>query len=160
MFHMSTFAAVKVLKLNPRYPNASSPGPPVSILSESTMNTQEPTPINAPNVTIPNNSESSEVNTAETIIPTMPCCQHTNEPNFMWGTVDGTSFSKAINSAYYQAIHWRHNLFQVPWGKVGTSFVTELASLFRSYGESTALESVALRAAMVMPILLLQKPHA
>ena len=83
-----------------------------------------------------------------------------NEPNFLWGTVDGTNFSRSINSAYHQAIHWRHNLFQVPWGKAGTSFVSELAYLFRSYGESTALESVALRAAMLMPILLLQKPHA
>ena len=69
-------------------------------------------------------------------------------------------FSRAINSAYYEAIHWRHNLFQVLWGKVGTSFMTELASLFHGYGESSALELVALRATMVMPILLLQKPHA
>ena len=35
-----------------------------------------------------------------------------------------------------------------------------LAGLFRSYGEASAMESVSLRAAMVMPILLLQKPHA
>ena len=83
-----------------------------------------------------------------------------NELNLMWRTIDGTSFSRAINSAYYQAIHWIHNLFQVPWGKAGTSFVTELASVFCSYRESSALESVALRAAMVMPIVLLQKPHA
>ena len=40
------------------------------------------------------------------------------------------------------------------------SFVTHLAMLFRAYGEGTALESVALRAAMLMPILLLQKPHS
>ena len=78
----------------------------------------------------------------------------------MWGTVDGTSFSSAIYSAYYEAVHWRHNLFTVPWGKAGTSFVTEIASLFRAYGESSALESISLCAAMVAPILLLQKPHA
>lgn len=38
-------------------------------------------------------------------------------------------------------------------GKAGTTFVMELASL---HGESSALEKIALRAAMVMPILLLQ----
>ena len=126
------------------------------------MNTQEPTPFKSPQCHNLKQLREPEGNTAETIIPTMslPCYQHMNKPNFMWGTLNGTSFSRAINSAYYEAICWRHNLFQVPWGKVGTSFVTGLASLFRGYGESTVLESVALHAAMVMPILLLQKPHA
>ena len=52
------------------------------------------------------------------------------------------------------------NLFTVPWGKAGTSFVTEIASLFRAYGESSALKSISLCAAKVALILLLQKPHA
>ena len=34
-----------------------------------------------------------------------------------------------------------------------------LTDLFRSYGEAPAMELIALKAAMVMPILLLQKPH-
>ena len=36
--------------------------------------------------------------------------------------------------------------------------MTELARLFQSYAEGSALESVPLKAAMVMPHLLLQKP--
>ena len=36
--------------------------------------------------------------------------------------------------------------------------VTEQACLFRAYGTGSALESVALKAAMVMPVLLLQRP--
>ena len=35
----------------------------------------------------------------------------------------------------------------------------ELSRLFRAYGEGTALESIALKAAMIAPSLLLQKPH-
>lgn len=35
----------------------------------------------------------------------------------------------------------------------------ELSRMFRAYAECSALESVAMQAAMVMPTLLLQKPH-
>ena len=38
-------------------------------------------------------------------------------------------------------------------------FVQELARLLESYSLATALESVALKAVMVMPALLLQRPH-
>ena len=36
----------------------------------------------------------------------------------------------------------------------------ELTRLFRTYADQSAIESIALTAAMVMPSLLLQKPHA
>ena len=39
-------------------------------------------------------------------------------------------------------------------------FTSELARLFRAYGEGSGLEPIALKAAMVMPALLLQKPHS
>ena len=66
--------------------------------------------------------------------------------------------SQAITAAYTEVVHWNRNLFLVPSGNAGKDFVTELARLFRSYAEASALESVALKAAMVMPHLLLQKP--
>ena len=39
-------------------------------------------------------------------------------------------------------------------------FKCELTCLFRAYANQSDIESIALRAAMVMPSLLLQKPHA
>ena len=51
------------------------------------------------------------------------------------------------------------NLFKVSSGKAGTVFVRELSRIFRAYAEHSALESVAMKPAMVMPALLLQKPH-
>ena len=48
----------------------------------------------------------------------------------------------------------------MPTGWAGNSFVSELASLFRAYADCSVLEVVALSASMVLPILLLQKPHA
>ena len=56
-------------------------------------------------------------------------------------------------------MHWRRNLFKVPSGKAGKAFVRELTRLFQAYADGSSLESVALKAAMVMPALLLQKPH-
>ena len=50
-------------------------------------------------------------------------------------------------------------MFQVPWGTSGRQFVSELARLFQAHAEATALESVAITAAMVMPHLLLQRPN-
>ena len=63
-----------------------------------------------------------------------------------------------ISSAYDEVVHWRRNAFLVPSGNVGRSFVDELANLFRSYGEASALESVSLKASTVLCALLLQKP--
>ena len=51
------------------------------------------------------------------------------------------------------------NLFKVPSDKVGASFVKEITRLIRAYTEASALESVVLKAVMIMPHLLLQKSH-
>jgi len=68
-------------------------------------------------------------------------------------------FCDHISVAYDQVVHWRNNLFMVPFGKAGTDFVTELSKLFQNYGTAPAMECIALKAAMVIPSLLLQRPH-
>jgi len=80
-------------------------------------------------------------------------------PSFLWGDIPGTEFVDMINVVYDEAVHWRHNVFSVPVGKAGTQFVRELARLFQSFTDCSALEGFALKAAMLMPILLLQKTH-
>ena len=47
---------------------------------------------------------------------------------------------------------------KVPSGKQGKLFVIELARLFQSYADRSALEAVTLKAAMILPTLVLQKP--
>ena len=69
-------------------------------------------------------------------------------------------FSVKVSTAYDEIVHWQRNLFQVPYGRVGGDFIQELAKLFHSYGEADALEAIALKAAMLMCALLLQKPHS
>ena len=51
------------------------------------------------------------------------------------------------------------NLFRVPPGRAGKQFISELARLFREYANDSMLEGIALKAAMIMPSLLLQRPH-
>ena len=36
--------------------------------------------------------------------------------NFVWGDVDGLTFSRLINDAYEEVVHWRRNIFLVPSG--------------------------------------------
>lgn len=88
----------------------------------------------------------------------LPAHLKLSEPAFIWGQVDGPSTVEAINAAYAESVHWRRNVFAVPSGKSGKSFVLELARLLRSYAERSALEPISLKAAMLMPALLLQKP--
>ena len=81
-------------------------------------------------------------------------------PNFRWGDKDGEYLTQKIDQCYKEIVHWRRNLVKVPSGKVGTSFVQEVAHIFRAYAESSALDGIALKAAMILPALLLQKSHS
>ena len=68
--------------------------------------------------------------------------------------------AKFLQDILNRVVHWRRNLFKVPSGKAGRTFVHELSRLFQAYAESSALEGVAMKSAMIMPALLLQKPHS
>ena len=54
---------------------------------------------------------------------------------------------------------WKRNLFVVPRGRSGAQFVCELTRLLEWYNSATALECVVMKAVMVLPALLLQRPH-
>ncbi len=81
------------------------------------------------------------------------------DPIFMWDGYDTDTFIQNITTSYAEVVHWRKNMFMVPYGNVGKSFVSELAKLYRAYADRSALEAIALKASTVMSILLLQKPH-
>ncbi len=65
-------------------------------------------------------------------------CLHTytpiSEPNFGWGSEDGKTITSTLNRIYDKIVHWRRNLFKVPSGKHGKSFVRELTRMFNGYG--------------------------
>ena len=78
-------------------------------------------------------------------------------PRFTWGDLSGADFTHVVESAYAEVVTWRKNVFNIPSGKNGKAFVSELARLFRSFAEGSALQQIAIMAAMIMPHLLLQK---
>ena len=61
--------------------------------------------------------------------------------------------------AYDEIVHWKKKFFPIPLGSAGKKLTSELATLFRAFGEASGLECVALKAAMVLPALLLQRTN-
>lgn len=78
---------------------------------------------------------------------------------FKWGDVPGQMFKNVMEEAYSHIVHWRRNLFKVPSGSSGKQFVAELARLFNAFTTESAMESIAITAAMTYPVLMLQKPY-
>ena len=90
----------------------------------------------------------------------LPGYKECHSLSFVWGCHEGDAFCRLIDDTYKEVIHWRRNLFKVPTGKNGNDFVCELARLLHAFQQNNPLERIALKAAMVLPVLLLQKPSA
>ena len=90
----------------------------------------------------------------------LPSFPPASGPNCRWGDVEGAEFAQTISDAYSEVVHWKRNIFMVPSGAEGKEFVAEMARLFQSYADGSAMEGLAITAVMTMPALLLQKPHA
>ena len=88
----------------------------------------------------------------------LPAFEPSQKANFKWGERPTEEVLTVINNTYDEIVHWKRNLFKVPSGRHGKSFVVELARLFQAYADQSALETVALKAAMILPSLILQKP--
>ena len=86
------------------------------------------------------------------LLPCSPC------PDFQWESSDGKVFCASITSAYDEAIHWKRNIFLLPSGNAGKSFIQEMTRLFNAFADGSTMKSVALKASFVMQMLLLQKP--
>ena len=93
------------------------------------------------------------------VVCELPPYEEAAAPNFQRGEIDAETFSHSIECCYAEVVHWKRNLFKIPSGKAGKAFVRELSRLFHAFGDSSAMECVALKAAMVLPALLLQRPH-
>ena len=98
----------------------------------------QPTSLEAP---VSDGEDSIRGNTSYGNLPSFPPLQANN---FRWGNIDEETFAKSVSLSYEEIVHWRWNLFKVPSGKAGKSFVCELGRLFQAYGDGSALESVAL----------------
>ena len=89
----------------------------------------------------------------------LPCFPSIGDPSFRWGEYDAVVVTESLETVYKEVVHWKPTLFKIPSGIVGKSFTSELSRLFLAFSSGSALESVALKAAFVMPILLLQQSN-
>ena len=125
----------------------------------SSQNTQATPNSHANSSHQPQHPPSSSSNHLATVEPlSLPPFTPMADPTFYWGEYEAPHFIDMLNATYDEAIHWRLNLFKIPYGTAGKSFTLELARTYKAFAESSALESIALKAATIMPILLLQKP--
>ena len=67
----------------------------------------------------------------------------------IWGNHNACSLIKLLDSVYAEVVHWRLAFMKI---------LAELSRLFKAFAEGSSFESVALKAAFVLPALLLQRP--
>ena len=80
--------------------------------------------------------------------------------NKTWGNISHASFCNIVNGVYDEIVHYRRNIFNVPSGRTGKSFIEEFTFWIKQFNADSDLNSVALKAFMVLPTLILQKASA
>ena len=66
--------------------------------------------------------------------------------------------AEKIERAYEKIVHWRKNLFMLPTGSCGKSYINELTRLMNSWTYNSPDSFIAMKSIHVMPSLILQKP--
>ena len=86
------------------------------------------------------------------------CSMRKEQLLYKWGDFDDKTFEKNVQHAYDVIVYWRKNLFLLPTGKFGKSYIDENTRLMNAWVEDSPLKNIAFKAIMIMPSLLLQKP--
>ena len=66
-------------------------------------------------------SLSSDGSAAEDAFPSFS--KITENLHFVWGDVDGNSFTSLLDQVYNEIVHWRRNIFSLPTGRSGKTNV-------------------------------------
>ena len=78
-----------------------------------------------------------------------------------WGELTGIKdITEAIENVYSNITTWKKNTFQVPRGKAGKDYISELSRLLKLFNTSSKWESAALNMLVIFCPLMLQKPSA
>ena len=77
----------------------------------------------------------------------------------IWGHHTKEDLEQIMSAIYDEIVFWRKNLFLLPSGHCGKLFISEMTRLINAWNNnSTNLKSISLKALMIMPALLMQKP--
>lgn len=58
----------------------------------------------------------------------LPSYSTLTDSSFVWVALDGPTFSASVSSCHDEIVHWRKNLFGIPSGRDGNSFIRELTN--------------------------------
>ena len=78
-------------------------------------------------------------------------------PN-IWGSLSLEDVTQVISAIYEEAVYWKRNLFKLPSGKPGKEYIDECTRLVQEWINNSQLKLISLKALMIMPSILLQKP--
>ena len=78
--------------------------------------------------------------------------------NIRWGEQNLREVSKKIQDAYERIVFWKKNLFMLRTGAAAKKYITETTKLMNGWTNNSSLKDIALKAILIMPSLLLQKP--
>ena len=89
---------------------------------------------------------------------TIKCVNNSETLNAIWGNLSINDLEQTVSCIYEECMRWRRNLFLLPTGKSGKKFIEECTRLINAWNDKNILCSIAIKAFMVLPQLLLQKP--
>ena len=100
---------------------------------------------------------------SDEVMGSLPECNTLHTPSsFVWGQYDeGRSIIvnvSTIENTYEEISKWCNNTFLVPFGKTGKEFIDTLKELINKWNNSSEMEFIALKVAIVLLALCLQKP--
>ena len=109
--------------------------------------------------TSPQRSQDTTQRAQSTIQPNLPNYEAspTEMKNKTWGNISHNSFCDTVNGVYDEIVHFRRIIFNVPSGRAGKAFIEELTFWIKQFNSISNLNSVALKAFMVLPTFIPQK---
>ena len=81
-----------------------------------------------------------------------------NQLEYKWASYDNKTFETNVDFIYEKVVYWRKNLFLLPTGKAGKSYIDEITRLMNECLRNSPLKRIAFKVIVIMPNLLLQKP--
>ena len=97
--------------------------------------------------------------TSQPVHNNLPALVPITNPQFRLGELDAPAFTSLLDTTYKEVVDWKRNCFPIPKGNTGKAFVNELARLFAAFASGSTLQSVSLKATVVLPHVVLQKPY-
>ena len=97
----------------------------------------------------------------QAILPNLPSFTSVNsQPTISHNNVPPDLFKTYIDKIYEEMVCWRKNLFFLPNGNAGKSFINTLSYWINNYNKSNTFHGISLKVVMILPNLLLQKPSS